>query len=260
MSAYDRAVGAIFGLAAGDRIGGPVQMACVLAAALCEKGDFEATAVRAGYLAWWRASGFDTGPVGARVFSALSSGLSPEAAVAKAHRESRQLTAGCNPLHRSVPLAAAAFIGGDRVAELSRREAALTHFDPLAGDVAALQNRLVRALIEGVPFADALDAVLDGRPEFRAEVRGDLERDGFAPHVLAAAVYFVNTSDDFKSALDRAIRFAGPANYCPVVTGTIGGARWGFSTIPADYYRHSPVLKRLPELSRRLASGFGTER
>ena len=46
----DRIVGVLFGLAAGDRIGGPVRMALMLAESLGECGVFDATDIRRRYL------------------------------------------------------------------------------------------------------------------------------------------------------------------------------------------------------------------
>ena len=48
-----------------------------------------------------------------------------------------------------------------------------------------------------------------------------LNRGGFAPDVLAAAIHFVGSSDTFGAALDASLLFAGPANYCPVLVGNV---------------------------------------
>ena len=46
---------------------------------------------------------------------------------------------------------------------------------------------------------------------------------GFAPDVLRTALYFVENSRDFNSALDPSLTFAGSANYCPVIVGALAG-------------------------------------
>ena len=46
-------------------------------------------------------------------------------------------TAGCNPAHRSPPLAMLAALADDDLPGRAATEARLTHHDPLAGDVAA---------------------------------------------------------------------------------------------------------------------------
>jgi len=137
VSRYDRIKGILFGLAAGDRIGGPTRMAVLLAESLADCDCFDQDDVFRRYLAWWNEDGFDTGPVAGMVFSAVASGQTVEQAVKNAHRDLEGMTAGCNPLHRTLPLAMAEFIADEQLAEYARQESSLTHFDPLAGDAAA---------------------------------------------------------------------------------------------------------------------------
>jgi len=81
-----------------------------------------------------------------------------------------------------------------------------------------------------------------------------LNRGGFAPAVLAAAVHFVGSSDTFDTALDASLQFAGPANYCPVLVGSIGGARWGASSIGDKMLDHCDILVRVRSAAASLAS------
>jgi hypothetical protein len=58
-------------------------------------------------------------------------------------------------------------------------------------------------------------------------------REGHAPLVLEAALHFVIHSSTFDEALNGSLRFAGPANFCPVLVGAIGGCLWGASRYSA---------------------------
>ena len=115
-------------------------------------------------------------------------------------------------------------------------EAALTHVDPVAGDVAAATVVLCRASIRGHGWPDACRAAAEGRREPTASALGTqrepADRGGFAPVVLAAGVWFVDTSASAEEALARSIEFAGPANDAPVLVGALAGARWGASALP----------------------------
>jgi hypothetical protein len=99
--------------------------------------------------------------------------------------------------------------------------ARLTHHDPLAGEVAAAVNKQCRALIRGICWEGALQHCSNFSGQHRPDSNG-----GYAPEVLQA-VYYVGTAASFADALERSLAFAGPANYCPVLVGAIGGARWG---------------------------------
>ena len=79
---------------------------------------------------------------------------------------------------------------------------------------------------------------------------------GFAPEVLRAAVYFVGSSASFSEALERSLAFAGSANYCPVLVGAIGGARWGSAAIPHQALAHVDILPRVETCAHRLAAGW----
>lgn len=257
--ASDRVAGILLGLAAGDRNGGPVRMAVRLAESLIERRAVDVEDIAARYLAWWHDGAFDTGPTAAEVFMLVSSGLSFPAAARQVHVAFGEQTAGCNPAHRSAPLAMLPDLSGEQLASFAQQEAALTHQHPLSGDVAAAVVLLCRALVQGCAWKDAIAASRVGRlPETEAalapQAKGSRNRGGFAPDVLAAAVYFVGGSDSFDAALDASLSFAGPANYCPVLVGSIGGARWGASSIGKRMLGHCDLIPRVRSAVERLAS------
>jgi ADP-ribosylglycohydrolase len=133
----DRCRGVLLGLAAGDRNGGPIRMAVRLAESLLELGRFDPQDIVARYLRWWRAGAFDTGPVRGRALELMAAGMSSSEASAQVHQEFAGQTAGCNPAHRSPPLAMLASLADDDLSHCAITEARLTHHDALAADVAA---------------------------------------------------------------------------------------------------------------------------
>jgi ADP-ribosylglycohydrolase len=252
-SAADRCRGVLLGLAAGDKNGGPIRMAMHVAESLRDWGRFDPADILRRYLNWWKAGAFDTGPVSDRALELITTGMPVPEATAQVHHEFGGKTAGCNPAHRSAPLSMLAAIADEDLAASTMAEAQLTHHDPLAGEVAAAVNRLCRMLIRGVPWDDAL------RPFARfIDQEGPGNNGGFAPDVLRAAVYFVGTSADFAEALERSLAFAGPANYCPVLVGTIAGARWGASAIPPTALAHVDLLVGVRATAEALAAGWGS--
>jgi ADP-ribosylglycohydrolase len=203
---------------------GPIQMALELASSLRRLGRFWLNDVRLRYLTWFLLEGTDTGPVSARVFELISFGVEPADAVAQVHREFGGLTAGCNPAHRAAPLAMCSFIADDDLPATAVQEAKLTHEHGLAGDVSAAVVVLCRALIRGAAWSEALEvAVVARQPATQATmslaITPALRSGGFAPDVLRAGISFVDRHSSFEAALSEALRFAGPANYCPVLGG-----------------------------------------
>ena len=253
----DRVAGVLIGLAAGDRNGGPIQMAVRLTESLIERGGFDRYDIGERYLSWWNEGAIDTGPTSARGFDLVNSGMTFDEAAKKTHDEFGGHTAGCNPAHRAAPLAMMD-LPLDQLANYAISEAQLTHYHPLAGDVSAAVVVLCRSLIIGQDWKVALKKTqIDRLPETCDALKGQPDSyfilGGFAPDVLAAAIHFVSSNSDFDSALEKSIRFAGPENYCPVLVGSIGGARWGSKSIGSLMLSHCSLLQRVREITYGLA-------
>lgn len=244
----DRVAGVLAGLAAGDRNGGPIQMALRLAESLAAMGSFVRADVGDRYLSWWRNGAFDTGPVTGRVLGLVAEGSTFDEAAVHVDLEMCGQTSGCNPAHRCAPLAMAPFLDDTELERAALSEASLTHAHPLAGDAAAAVAMLCGALIRGEEWENALERAGKGR---LAEVRRALAaiapagRGGYSPVALGSAIFFIGTSSSLSDALSRSIAYAGPANYCPVLVGSIGGARWGKRAIPETLLPPSELCKRI---------------
>ena len=236
-------------------------MAWRVASSLAELQRFDPEDVFARYLGWHRQGSYDTGAVAQIVFDHAVAGVERKEAVARAHEQLEGMTAGVNPAHRVAPLALAEFISDDDLEAAARREAALTHAHPLAGDTAAAVATLCRQLIRRSSWQEAMAAAANDKcPEVAAALRPEestanpLSRGGFAPETLEAAVWHLNEARSFDEALVNSLEFAGPANYCPVLVGAIGGARWGAQAISEEELLGHPLLDEIREVARDLAS------
>jgi len=254
-----RVIGTLFGLAAGDSNGGPIRMALCLAESLSDCRKFNAVDVLYRYLSWYQEGAFDIGLVAEKVFARVDAGEHIGVTVRTVHEECNGMTAGCNPVHRCIPFAMANFIDEDVLPDVASQEAALTHFDPLAGDVSAAVVALCRRLIIGQAWSDALAASAEGRRDLtrnalNVTAKRVIDNGGYAPNVLAAAIRFLDGHNDFVSALDASFQFAGHMNYCPVLVGAIGGARWGINCVPMKRVRHVELLLRIRSVAECLAA------
>ena len=107
--------------------------------------------------------------------------------------------------------------------DAARAEALITHFDPVAGDAAAVVALLCRCLLEGRSWVSAKKFVAEhpGTGDvFAAILERPLDPGGFALDAVSAAVHFTGRLD----ALRKASEFAGDGNYCPVLVGVFLGA------------------------------------
>jgi ADP-ribosylglycohydrolase len=254
----DRHAGVLIGLAAGDRNGGPRSIALELCRSLIEFDGLYLANVKKRYLAWWLKDGRDAGPVFGDVMGAVDEGLSWEDAALSVDARYSGLTGGCNPAHRAAPLSMARIITSELVYE-ARREAAISHRAEIAGTVSAFVVVLCRLLLDGSPWDKAISGAAHwtNEPQLATAPNSidELSTGGYSPNVLAAALHFLERYDTFEAALDHALDFAGSANYCPVLVGSIGGARWGASAIPARHLQHLGSLSEILDVISLFKTG-----
>lgn len=177
-------------------------------------------------------------------------------------RQMNGLTGGCAPAQRSFPLALYGQINDEDLFELSKEEAALTHFNPVAGQVAGVVNTICRSLLRKAKWSDAVHSgfVLPGLCDDIRSVSNRYMRSpdpfskthaAYAPTVLNAALYFVHQSTNAKEAIEKAR--ARDHCFCVPIVGCIAGIRWG---IPMDMYANKvsdPQFLSICEIAERLS-------
>ncbi len=255
----NRVRGVLVGLAAGDRIGGPLQMATLLAQSLNSLGNYEPKDVMDRYMGWYRKGAFDTGRVAKRVFELIDKGTAPKAASEQVHDDLKSKTAGINPAHRAAPLSMLYGLDGKRLAEAARTEAAQTHTHPLAGEAAAFISGTCRQLIDGADLEAAISreiSVVDSSFTKLLDSQNEPSAGGFSPEAVQAALHFLRDSSDFAMAMTKSIQFAGRSNYCPVLVGALGGALWGRTAIPSSELGHVKNLDAVEKLASSLADSW----
>lgn len=253
-----RIKGTLLGLAAGDKIGGPIQMALTLGESLAACRGFDPEDLGKRYLAWWHQSGFDTGPTAAGVFQLVEKGKSYREAAELMHHQLEGMTAGCNPLHRCPPLALSPNILAADLKQVSKEEARLTHFHPLAGEGSGLVTSIIRNLIIGKSWEEGIMLATRGQPDWILKMVSSIvpptSRGGYTLDVLKATLYFLHNADSFQDALQQSFDFAGPANYCPVAVGALAGARWGAGSVdPSSYRQNQEHVPGIDSLAERLS-------
>jgi len=277
----DRSLGALLGLAVGDALGAPVEglgaaeirerhgtlaemagggrlglrpgqgtddteMAICLARALIASGGFDARATLAEYLAWYRGEPVGIGRTVAGVLERVDGGASAADAAREQHEASGGLSAGNGALMRTTPIAIA-FAGNDRgLRDATLEDAAITHYDPLAGKAALLHNQVISWVLTrgpSTPLEELRDASwLDERIEdvvvpASAGLRDQAERraveDGafvLASLAMGLAAYF--SAESFEEGLVWAVNTGGDTDTNGAVAGAMLGARFGAGGIP----------------------------
>lgn len=255
----DRASGVLIGLAAGDRNLGPIEMALLICESLFDNDAFDSMDILQRWLAWWRDGAWDTGRVFDAVMQLINEGADPKQAAGEVHLQLGGMTAGCNGAHRAPVLATFRGLADDKLDDAARRLTACTHQHELAIDTAVVVARLCRRLIRGEPIDAALSRVGDGLDAKIEQSIADARYEpagtgGYSPETLQSALYFALTRETFMAAVEDALDFAGPPNYCPVLVGAIAGARWGVESIDQRYLDHCRDRARILSLARSIES------
>ena len=298
----DKAVGALLGLAVGDALGGPVEgvgaddldgkhtemtggglyglrpgqgtgdteMALRLATSLIELGGYDADRTLRGYVDWYR-----TDPPGMsdqlrQVLGSVEGGADAYRATSTVHLGG-EVTSGNGAVMRTTPIGIAFAGREDALRDATLADAALTHFDPLAGKVALLHNQVLSWVLTGgteLAYQQLKDPEwLDDRVEdvVIPAVAGVLgyavalsrEESGSALASIAIGLAAFFNADDFEQGLVWAVNLGGDADTNGAVTGALLGARLGAAAIPARWLDTLERRAELEGVGRQLAALAG---
>lgn len=152
-------------------------------------------------------------------------------------------TSGCGPAQRSYPLAFCSFISDEDLYDFTVAEAKLTHFSPIAGQVAGIVNRICRSLLKNQNWSIAVNTAFT-IGNLHPDVTGVFARysrfatpaievhPAYAPTVLNAALHYVSRTNNAQTAIVEAMKHGKP--YCVSMVGILAGARWG---IPVEMFQ-----------------------
>ncbi len=204
----------------GDKNGGPTELAKILSKSLITSNGFNKNDLVKRYYHWWKTDAFDTGPTFAMVFQKVSQGVNVDDASIQVNEELKGATAGCGPAHRIAPLAALKKIPTNKLVDYARQEARITHYHPDAGNCSGVMALLCRHLIQGYSWEESKELVsknYETKSTWKKIKNANLSNGGYVLDVMHSALHFLEREDP----LNNSIKFAGSANYCPVIVGII---------------------------------------
>lgn len=233
------------------------QMALLLATSLLERGGLDEADVFARFQQWLAA---DPPDVGSQTRAVVGSGRPWQVAAAE-HFARYGHAAGNGSLMRMTP-AAIRFAREGRTATMdaARRQSALTHGDPAAGEGCAVFAELVRVALDGgdplTAVPGALAAVLPEHRDRWTEVLAPdwtpdraRERNGVVWPTLGTAVWALRHGRDVAEVLRLVIDRGDDTDTLAAVAGGLAGAVFGIAGIPMRWT--SVVHGRVPGTDRR---------
>lgn len=243
--------GGMFDWAPGEWTDDTQMATCI--AEVAASGFLDPVAVGQRFLEWFRSGPTDVGNQTRSVLSSAGSATGLHDVAARYFERYPDGAAGNGSLMRTAPVALA-YLGDDRaLADAARTISDLTHADPLAGDACVLWCIAIdRAVRE-----KRLDGIWEGLEllpaESRERWRGWLQEAAsgppsrFAPNMFVvpalqaayAAIVHTPIPDEFPALhLTRVVKAAVKIGYdtdtVAAIAGSLVGARWGSSAIPAS--------------------------
>src|SRR5919202_3539617 len=295
----DKALGAMLGLAVGDALGAPLdgrpreeiegehteltgggrydvrpgqgtgvtQMALRLASTLAELGGYDADHALRSYVAWYRSDPPGISDNLRQVLGSIAGGDDSFRATSTFHLGGGD-TSGNGAVMRTTPIGIG-FAGRDEpLRDATLADAALTHFDPLAGKVALLHNQAIAWLLTGGSqrlydelknpewLGDRIEDVVYPATTGVRSFAESLAASQPASALTAIAIGLVAAfnADTFEQGLVWAVNLGGDADANGAVTGALPGARVGVSQIPGRWLEPLERRAEIEGLTERLTA------
>lgn len=268
MTAADRVIGCVLGLALGDALGAPARgrrvdpnsgqlpgpvaggmptaLARNLVRSLGERGTFDPDDIVARHLAWFRSGPARVESLTRTVLQRVDAGANANVA-ARALWEERgpEVSAGNGSVGYCAPLGAAYADRPDELVVLAPALSALTHFDGRCRTAVLAVTLAVAGLVRGVPAETAVRSAveaalpLEGGEELEflvdavgRERRIDGPDRGFCLFAAAAGLQAAASGLSFEPALRGVVGLGGDADANGAVAGALLGAIAGRSGLP----------------------------
>ena len=172
---------------------------------------------------------------------------------------SRSREDGNGALMRLAPAAILHHTSAENAAEIAVRQARTTHNSARSDQACMFTAYLMAELIRGVPWDAALASALVTQPG--SELRACIDRrhsdteppsTGFVLDTLEAALWALERSDSFETAVLIAVNLGHDADTVGAVTGQIAGARYGLSAVPPHWLAILAHRERIFGIAGRL--------
>lgn len=278
VATFDRAAGALLGLAVGDAVGTTVEFKrrgsfppvtdmagggpfglqpgewtddtsmalCLADSLIATNGQLDPADLMRRFVRWWRRGEnsvtgrcFDIGNATRNALRRFEETGEPLSGSADEH------SAGNGGIMRLAPAALVAIGNEDRAAAVARMQSETTHAAPECLDGSEWLARLLVGAIAGAgqaalstPFAHGRVAEI-ARGAWRRKEAADIQSSGYVIHTLEASIWAVGTSASFEESVLKAVNLGDDADSVGAVTGQIAGAIWGRSAIPGNWLGRS---------------------
>jgi ADP-ribosylglycohydrolase len=162
-------------------------------------------------------------------------------------------TAGNGTLMRCLPIALA-YKDEAVMEEVSRRQSEMTHEDHLATEACLIYNRIANRLLQEEQLLSAIRAEITGT-RYEQLLNGEAPvapPDGFVVHTLEWVVHHLLAAETFAEVVQCAANKGGDSDTIGAIAGGLAGIYWGYDGIPSKYTDQILLRQELTELGDAL--------
>jgi len=289
MERIDRIMGALFGVACGDALGGTLEfmskkhgkslygyhkemiggglmhlkpgevtddtmMTIAVAEGIIENKQAPINNIGEKFISWYNTDPKDIGITCSDAISKyLKCGDWNEASL-YVHNISGGMSAGNGSLMRCIPVA---LCYGDiyKLVEVSRAQSKMTHFDEKASDACIIYNMIVYKYLNGENKDKAVIEAIKGNKEYEnifSLKKEMLNPSGYVVDSLKCALYCFLKNSNVGDIICEAVNLYGDPDTIGAIAGGLAGAYYGYSNIP-ERWRNKIILKnKLKSIAEKL--------
>jgi ADP-ribosylglycohydrolase len=217
------------------------QMALLIAESLLQRKGFLASDLAHRFQTWARTAK-DVGIQTRAVVNMAGYAHDPKDCSSRYHAAHPDSSAGNGALMRCAPVALFYLDSLDRLVEVSRASARVTHYDPKAQSSCVILNAWIQAAIcrgirdgraEAIALLDETERPAWYRLEqIEAYKEDDIKSSGYTVHTLEAAAWSFLTTASYEEAVVRAANLGDDADTVAAVCGALAGTYYGYAAIP----------------------------
>lgn len=289
MERTERVLGALFGVASGDALGGTLEfisesegknlygyhkeiiggglmklspgevtddtiMTIAVAEGIIENPKNPIEAIGNRFVSWYNTKPKDIGITCQDAIERYIKSKDWEDASLYTHKISGEMTAGNGTLMRCIP-AALYYSDYDKMVEVTKAQSKMTHYDEKASDACSLYNTIVYKYLKGEDKEKAVVETLKGYKEYENIMlvdKRELNPSGYVVDTFQCALWCFMNNSNVEDIICEAVNLYGDPDTIGAIAGGLAGVYYGYSNIPKRWTDKIILRDKLVKLCDKL--------
>lgn len=289
MDKRERVLGALFGVACGDALGGTLEfidkeegkklygyhreiigggvmqlepgevtddtiMTIAVAEGILENPESPIEAIGKRFVDWYNTNPKDIGMTCRDAIGRFIETDNWDEASLYVHKITGGITAGNGTLMRCIP-AALYYDNYEKMVEVTKAQSKITHYDDKASDACVLYNTIVYKYLNGEEKLDAVRDTIKGYKEYEKVFsmnKEELRPSGYVVDSFQCALWCFINYESAEEIICEAVNLYGDPDTIGAIAGGLAGAYYGYNSIPSRWRDKILISDKLMYIGERL--------